>query len=39
MPNIRTTKFTEDSASQNFVFVQTNIVFGVQFNNIKYNGL
>ena len=32
MPSIRTTKFTEDSASQNFLFAQANIVFGVQFS-------
>ncbi|WP_432410867.1 hypothetical protein [Rasiella sp. SM2506] len=32
MPNIRTTKFTEDTASQDFIFAQANIVFGVQFN-------
>lgn len=32
MPNIRTSKFTEDSASQNFLFAQANIIFGVQFS-------
>ncbi|MFD2917240.1 hypothetical protein [Psychroserpens luteus] len=32
MPNIRTTRFTADSASQNFLFAQANIVFGVQFS-------
>jgi hypothetical protein len=32
MPSIRTTQFTEDSASQNFLFAQANITFGVQFN-------
>ena len=32
MPNIRTTQFIKDSASQSFLFAQANFVFGVQFN-------
>ena len=31
MPNIRTTMFVEDSASQNFYFAQANFAIGIQF--------
>lgn len=32
MPDIRTTQFTTDSASQDFLFRQVNLVYGVRFN-------
>ncbi|MDP5101904.1 MAG: hypothetical protein NWQ09_11305, partial [Nonlabens sp.] len=32
MPDIRTTQFATDSASQDFLFRQVNLVYGVRFN-------
>ena len=35
MPDIRTTKFTSDRASQHFLFLQSNILFGASFSLTK----
>jgi hypothetical protein len=37
MPDIRTTKYKSDRASQAFLFAQYNVVFGLRFNLLKEN--